>query len=68
LVSYEGRQVSFWCTHEWEVKVDKTEKALLLQIGRFTSENLPHSAFEGKSITILACTKCGKINKTVVTV
>jgi hypothetical protein len=64
-----------FCNHDWQVVVKETHKSPYLK----TKESLPNSSLGsigsipvslllGKSITILKCTKCGKIDKTIVDV
>lgn len=57
------------CKHNWEVVTDKVLESGYEQTeGRLREIDGPGAAaFFGKtSVTILKCTKCGKIDKTVV--
>lgn len=59
------------CKHEWEPVTDKVLESACEQVGdwqRLKKISGPEASkfFEKTSITILKCTKCGKINKTIV--
>ena len=64
--------MSLFCRHKWEVKVDKFEKSILQKMSEdhrgSSFENLPASAMQGCHIVIMACEKCGSIDKTITTI
>ena len=57
----------FGCKHKWEVKVDHLAPSPAIQIIEAGQDiaNAKGSAVIGTHITIMACTKCGKIYKSV---
>ena len=61
----------FWnsCEHDWEVVTDKTIESAAEQMGvgkrRGTVKNARPWTFRKKSITILQCSKCGELDKTI---
>lgn len=62
-----------FCKHEWEVVADKVTEApievALKSLDLAQGEvNIPHKMCrtDRKSITILTCKKCGKVDKTIV--
>lgn len=61
--------MSIFCRHDWEVKHRETLPSPFEQmavVGLKSIERTTLSMFDKTSITILACKKCGCINKTVV--
>lgn len=54
------------CNHQWEVVIDKNVVSGYEQLGAADIKNADTNLFKKKSITILKCIKCGRLNKTIV--
>lgn len=58
-----------FCDHDWELVKDKMLESGAEQVlqngGTTTGAKVPQWMFEKKSITILKCVKCGKLDKTI---
>ena len=55
-----------FCKHEWKVMVEKlTESKAELSVRLKMEGKLGAGIFNRKSIIIMACQKCGKVDKTV---
>lgn len=57
-----------FCKHDWKVTVNERTRSQLevMKSNGFNPSNVNGFATEEKNITILACSKCGKLDKTVV--
>lgn len=55
------------CSHDWEIKSKDILPSAFEQmsVGKFTVEELIFAAFTKKIIIILACKKCGELDKTI---
>lgn len=57
-----------FCTHDWKVMVNERTRSQLevMKSNGFNPIKVNGFATEEENIAILACSKCGKLNKTVV--
>lgn len=56
------------CDHDWKIVTDKEISSPAEQMdlaNRNSRGKVPHWMFKKKSITILKCSKCGKLDKTI---
>ena len=54
------------CNHDWEVKSTVVLPSAFEQMGKATNRSCsaPYWVFQKKAVVIMACKKCGKIDKT----
>lgn len=62
--------MGLFCKHNWEILVNETMKSPIEQLSAASVNSrgcaIPSWMFEQKIVVILKCSKCGKLNKTVV--